>query len=179
MTEGELCEMGRKRLSRMRFLQRYVHCQHHGMLNWSTRNVSPLLRNLAANSAFKLRLARGTGKQICQLINDDLKPSQILTKEAFINAIAVDMALGWFNQYNCAPASIAKEAGLSVPLSGFWFENRQKIPHICSMIPAEFMHLKIGRSGREFQLSWATQKPAQPKTNNSDRENLWWEHQNR
>ena len=88
-----------------------------------------------ATSAFKLRLARATGKQIIKLIKDDLKPSQILTKEAFENAIAVDMALGGSTNTTLHLPAIAKEAGLTLPLSTFDVIGR-KVPHLCSMIPS-------------------------------------------
>ena len=88
-----------------------------------------------ATSAFKLRLARATGKQIIKLIRDDLKPSQILTKEAFENAIAVDMALGGSTNTTLHLPAIAKEAGLTLPLSTF-DEIGRKVPHLCSMIPS-------------------------------------------
>jgi dihydroxy-acid dehydratase len=88
-----------------------------------------------ATSAFKLRLARATGKQIIKLIKDDLKPSQILTKEAFENAIAVDMALGGSTNTTLHLPAIAKEAGLTLPLSTF-DEIGRKVPHLCSMIPS-------------------------------------------
>jgi dihydroxy-acid dehydratase len=88
-----------------------------------------------ATSAFKLRLARATGKQIIKLIKDDLKPSQILTEEAFENAIAVDMALGGSTNTTLHLPAIAKEAGLTLPLSTF-DEIGRKVPHLCSMIPS-------------------------------------------
>jgi dihydroxy-acid dehydratase len=88
-----------------------------------------------ATSAFKLRLSRATGKQIIKLVKDDLKPSQILTKEAFENAIAVDMALGGSTNTTLHLPAIAKEAGLTLPLSTF-DEIGRKVPHLCSMIPS-------------------------------------------
>ncbi|TFH25453.1 dihydroxy-acid dehydratase [Candidatus Bathyarchaeota archaeon] len=95
----------------------------------------PYCATSLANSAFKLRLARTTGKQILKLIKDDLKPSQILTKEAFENAVAVDMALGGSTNTTLHLPAIAKEAGLTLPLSTF-DEIGRKVPHLCSMIPS-------------------------------------------
>ena len=95
----------------------------------------PYCATSLANSAFKLRLARGTGKQIIKLVKDDLKPSQILTKEAFENAIALDMALGGSTNTTLHLPAIAKEAGLTLPLSTFDSIGR-KVPHLCSMIPS-------------------------------------------
>ncbi len=95
----------------------------------------PYCATSLAISAFKLRLARATGKQIIKLVQDDLKPSQILTKEAFENAIAVDMALGGSTNTTLHLPAIAKEAGLTLPLSIFDVIGR-KVPHLCSMIPS-------------------------------------------
>ncbi len=95
----------------------------------------PYCATSLANSAFKLRLARATGKQIIKLVKDDLKPSQILTKDAFENAIALDMALGGSTNTTLHLPAIAKEAGLTLPLSTFDAIGR-KVPHLCSMIPS-------------------------------------------
>ncbi|MCW4001128.1 MAG: dihydroxy-acid dehydratase [Candidatus Bathyarchaeota archaeon] len=95
----------------------------------------PYCATSLATSAFKLRLARATGKQIVKLIQADLKPSKILTKAAFENAIAVDMALGGSTNTTLHLPAIAKEAGVSLPLSAF-DEIGRKTPHLCSMIPS-------------------------------------------
>jgi dihydroxy-acid dehydratase len=95
----------------------------------------PYCATSLANSAFKMRLARASGKQIVKLVKDDLKPSQILTKGAFENAISLDMALGGSTNTTLHLPAIAKEAGLTLPLSAFDVIGR-KVPHICSMIPS-------------------------------------------
>jgi dihydroxy-acid dehydratase len=101
----------------------------------------PYCATSLANSAFKLRLARATGKQIIKLVKDDLKPSQILTKDAFENAIALDMALGGSTNTTLHLPAIAKEAGLTLPLSTFDLIGR-KVPHLCSMIPSGIFALE-------------------------------------
>ncbi|NLF89631.1 dihydroxy-acid dehydratase [Candidatus Bathyarchaeota archaeon] len=95
----------------------------------------PYCATSLANSAFKMRLARASGKQIVRLVKDDLKPSQILTKAAFQNAITVDLALGGSTNTTLHLPAIAKEAGVTLPLSTF-DEVGRKVPHICSMIPS-------------------------------------------
>jgi dihydroxy-acid dehydratase len=95
----------------------------------------PYCATSLATSAFKLRLARATGKQIIKLIQADLKPSKILTKQAFENAIALDMALGGSTNTTLHLPAIAKEAGINLPLKSF-DEIGRKTPHICSMIPS-------------------------------------------
>jgi dihydroxy-acid dehydratase len=95
----------------------------------------PYCATSLANTAFKQRVARATGKQIVKLVQDDLKSSHILTKEAFENAISVDMALGGSTNTTLHLPAIAKEAGVSLPLSAF-DEIGRKVPHLCSMIPS-------------------------------------------
>jgi dihydroxy-acid dehydratase len=88
-----------------------------------------------ATSSFKLRLAKQSGKQIVKLVKEDIKPSSILTLEAFKNAIALDMALGGSTNTTLHLPAIAKEAGLTLPLSLF-DEIGRKVPHLSSMIPS-------------------------------------------
>jgi len=95
----------------------------------------PYCATSLATSAYKMRLARASGKQIVKLVKEDIKPSQILTKDAFYNAIAVDLALGGSTNTTLHLPAIAKEAGVTLPLSTFDVIGR-KVPHICSMIPS-------------------------------------------
>ncbi len=95
----------------------------------------PYCGTTMATSAKKVRLARQTGKKILKLVKENVKPSDILTLEAFKNAIAVDMALGGSTNTTLHLPAIAKEAGVKLPLSKF-DEIGRKVPHICSMIPS-------------------------------------------
>jgi dihydroxy-acid dehydratase len=88
-----------------------------------------------ATSAFKLRLAKQTGKRIVKLVHDDVKPSTILTRDAFENAISVDMALGGSTNTVLHLPAIAKEAGFTLSLALF-DEIGRKVPHLSSMIPS-------------------------------------------
>jgi dihydroxy-acid dehydratase len=95
----------------------------------------PYCATSMATSAFKLRLAKATGKRIVKLVQDDIKPSAILTKEAFENAICLDMALGGSTNTVLHLPAIAKEAGVNLPISRF-DEIGRKVPHLSSMIPS-------------------------------------------
>ncbi len=95
----------------------------------------PYCGTTMATSAQKIRLARQTGKRILQLVKENIKPSDILTLEAFKNAVSVDMALGGSTNTTLHLPAIAKEAGVKLPLSMF-DEIGRKVPHICSMIPS-------------------------------------------
>jgi len=87
-----------------------------------------------AVSSSKGRIAKRSGERIVDLVNEDLKPSDILTREAFENAITVDMALGGSSNTILHLKAIANEAGVSLPLEVF-DEIAQKTPHLCDMRP--------------------------------------------
>jgi dihydroxy-acid dehydratase len=135
MTQGELCEMEEVACPGCGSCSGMFTANTMSCLTEALGMSLPYCGTSLANGAFKLRLARATGKQILNLIKQDLKPSQILTKEAFENAIAVDMALGGSTNTTLHLPAIAKEAGLTLPLSTFDVIGR-KVPHLSSMIPS-------------------------------------------
>jgi dihydroxy-acid dehydratase len=94
----------------------------------------PYCATALATSASKLRIAKETGEKIVELVCKNLKPSQILTREAFENAVAVDMALGGSTNSVLHLSAIAREAGISLPLSVFDAISR-RVPHLCNMVP--------------------------------------------
>ena len=95
----------------------------------------PYCATTLANSVAKLRIAKETGEQIVKLTCTDVKPSSILKKEAFENAIAVDMALGGSTNTVLHVSAIAHEAGVPLPMKAF-DEIGRHTPHLCSMIPS-------------------------------------------
>ena len=81
-------------------------------------------------------IAYRSGRQIIELVNRDIKPSDILTQGAFNNAIAVDMALGGSSNTALHIPAIANEvAGVSVDLELFDIISRN-VPHIALISPA-------------------------------------------
>ncbi|MEM4734060.1 MAG: dihydroxy-acid dehydratase, partial [Candidatus Bathyarchaeia archaeon] len=90
----------------------------------------PYCATALATSAQKLRIAKETGEKIVELIRRKLTPSKILTREAFENAIAVDMALGGSTNSVLHLSAIAREAGISLPLRLF-DEISRRVPHLC------------------------------------------------
>ena len=95
----------------------------------------PYCATTLARSAAKTRIAKNAGRKIVELVEKNLTPSKILTKESFDNAIAVDMALGGSTNSVLHLSAIAKEAGLSLSLDLFDKISR-KVPHLCSMVPS-------------------------------------------
>ena len=90
--------------------------------------------------AERTRLAKEAGMQVMELVNRDLRPSAIMTAEAFANAITVDMAFGGSTNTSLHLPAIAKEAGVPLTLETFnTFSDRT--PHLCSMSPGGPHHL--------------------------------------
>jgi len=80
-------------------------------------------------------LAREAGKRIIQLVKEDLKPRDILTRETFLNAYALDMAMGGSTNTILHTLAIAQEAEVDFDLAEL---NRlaEKTPYICKVSPA-------------------------------------------
>ncbi len=87
-----------------------------------------------AVSSSKARIAKMSGERIVDMVKEDLKPSKILTTEAFENAITVDMALGGSTNTVLHVKAIADEAGVPLPLKVF-DDIARKTPHLCDMRP--------------------------------------------
>lgn len=91
--------------------------------------------------AGRARLAKIAGKKIIELVKKDIKPRDIMTIEAFKNAITVDMAFGGSSNTALHLPAIAHEGGMTLPLALF-DEISEKVPHICNMSPAGPHHLE-------------------------------------
>jgi dihydroxy-acid dehydratase len=97
--------------------------------------------------AERIRLAKEAGMQVMELVNRDLRPSAIMTAEAFANAITVDMAFGGSTNTSLHLPAIAKEAGVPLTLEAFNAYS-DKTPHLCSMSPGGPHHLSdLHRAG--------------------------------
>jgi len=82
-----------------------------------------------------LRNSRRAGRTIMKLIEEDITPSKILTKEAFINAIIVHSAIGGSTNATIHLPSIALELGIELTPDMF-DEINHKIPHIGNINPS-------------------------------------------
>lgn len=88
-----------------------------------------------AFSSKKMRIAKRSGERIVEMVKEDLRPSRILVREAFENAIVVDAALGGSTNAVLHLKAIAEEAGVDLPLEAF-DEISRRVPHICDMRPS-------------------------------------------
>jgi dihydroxy-acid dehydratase len=76
-----------------------------------------------------------TGKRVVEMVHEDLKPSDILTRDAFLNAIAVNSAIGGSTNAPIHIAAIARHIGVELPLET-WQEHGHKIPLLVNLQPA-------------------------------------------
>jgi dihydroxy-acid dehydratase len=83
----------------------------------------------------RIKLAKHAGMQVMELIKKDIKPLDILTKEAFENALTVDMALGCSTNSMLHLPAIANEAGIELNLD-MANEIGAKTPNLCHLAPA-------------------------------------------
>ncbi len=89
----------------------------------------------------RLRLAKKSGMQIMQLLKKNIRPRDILTKQAFENALAVEMALGCSTNSVLHLLALAQEAGVDLRLEDINAMSA-KIPNLCKLAPAGKHHIQ-------------------------------------
>ena len=88
-----------------------------------------------ATSDLKKKQAYETGKLIVRLVKEGIHPRQIMTPEAFENAIRVDMAMGGSTNTVLHIPAVAREAGIDIDVEQF-DQISKETPNLCSIIPA-------------------------------------------
>ncbi len=83
----------------------------------------------------RIRLAKHAGMKIMELVEKDIRPRDIMTEKAFLNALTVDMALGCSTNSMLHLPAIAREAGVELNLD-IANELSAKTPNLCHLAPA-------------------------------------------
>ena len=83
----------------------------------------------------RIELAKHAGMKIMELVEKDIKPRDIMTEEAFYNALAVDMALGCSTNSMLHIPAIAHECGIEIDLD-IANSISEKTPNLCHLAPA-------------------------------------------
>jgi dihydroxy-acid dehydratase len=83
----------------------------------------------------RAQMAYATGLRIVDMVREDLRPSQIMTKEAFHNAIVVNSAIGGSTNAPIHITAIARHMGVDVPLQE-WQSVGHKVPLLVNIQPA-------------------------------------------
>ena len=126
-----------------------------GMFTANTMNCATEALGLAlpgngtipAVDAGRIRLAKQAGAQITKLLEMDLRPRQIVTREGIWNALAVDTALGGSTNSILHFLAIAHEAQADFPLS-LINDISAQTPHLCRLSPAGPHHMQdLQRAG--------------------------------
>ena len=83
----------------------------------------------------RIRLAKHAGMKIMELVEKNICPRDIMTKEAFLNALTVDMALGCSTNTMLHLPAIAHECGIELSLA-FANDISRRTPNLCHLAPA-------------------------------------------
>ena len=89
----------------------------------------------------RIRLAKHAGMKIMELLEKDIKPRDIMTKEAFMNALTIDMALGCSTNTMLHLPAIAHEVGfdLNIDIAN---EVSARTPNLCHLAPAGHTYME-------------------------------------
>jgi dihydroxy-acid dehydratase len=89
----------------------------------------------------RIRLAKKTGMRIVELVKEDIRPSKILTEEAFMNAVTADMALGCSTNSLLHLPAISHEVGVTIDFDKV-NEISARTPNLCRLSPAGHHHIE-------------------------------------
>ena len=89
----------------------------------------------------RIKLAKHAGMKVMELYEKNIRPRDILTQKAFINALTVDMALGCSTNSMLHLPAIAHEAGVKLTLD-LANEVSEKTPNLCHLAPAGYTYME-------------------------------------
>ena len=89
----------------------------------------------------RLKLAKHAGMQVMELYRQNIRPRDIMTEDAFKNAIAADMALGCSTNSMLHLPAIAHECGIELDLE-LVNEISERTPNICHLAPAGHAYME-------------------------------------
>jgi dihydroxy-acid dehydratase len=102
---------------------------------------------IPAVHAQRIQLAKTAGMQIVKLVEQNIRPRDILVPDAFENALSVDMALGCSSNSVLHLLAIANEAEVSLDLNKI-NEISARTPNLCRLAPAGKIHIQdLHRAG--------------------------------
>ena len=89
----------------------------------------------------RIKLAKHVGMKVMELYEKNIRPRDILTQKAFMNALTVDMALGCSTNSMLHLPAIAHEAGVKLTLD-LANEVSEKTPNLCHLAPAGYTYME-------------------------------------
>ena len=89
----------------------------------------------------RIKLAKHAGMKVMELLEKDIRPLDIMTEKAFMNALTVDMALGCSTNTMLHLPAIAREAGVKLNLD-IANEISARTPNLCHLAPAGHTYME-------------------------------------
>ncbi|RZT09808.1 dihydroxy-acid dehydratase [Duganella sp. CF402] len=136
------------------------HCNTMGTASTMNAIAEALGMSLTGCSAIPApyrergQMAYETGKRIVEMAKQDLRPSQILNREAFLDAIVVNAAIGGSTNAQQHIVAMARHAGVELK-STDWMEYGHKVPLLLNMQPSgKFLGERFHRAGGVPAVMW-------------------------
>jgi len=102
----------------------------------------------------RAHMAYETGKRIVEMAYEDLRPSKILTREAFLNAIRVNAAIGGSTNAQPHIVAMARHAGVEISTRD-WIDHGYDLPLLVNMQPAgQFLSERFHHAGGVPAVMW-------------------------
>jgi dihydroxy-acid dehydratase len=136
------------------------HCNTMGTASTMNAIAEALGMSLTGCSAIPApyrergQMAYETGKRIVEMAKLDLRPSQILSRDAFLDAIVVNAAIGGSTNAQQHIVAMARHAGVELKSSD-WMEYGHKVPLLLNMQPSgKFLGERFHRAGGVPAVMW-------------------------
>ncbi|MGQ3052051.1 MAG: IlvD/Edd family dehydratase [Roseateles sp.] len=140
------------------------HCNTMGTASTMNAIAEALGMSLTGCSAIPApyrergQMAYLTGKRIVEMAHEDLRPSQVLTRDAFLDAIVVNAAIGGSTNAQPHIVAMARHAGVELKSSD-WMEYGHRVPLLLNMQPAgRFLGERFHRAGGVPAVMWELQQ---------------------
>jgi dihydroxy-acid dehydratase len=136
------------------------HCNTMGTASTMNALSEALGMSLPGNAAIPApyrergQMAYETGKRIVDMAYEDLRPSQVLTRAAFLNAIRVNAAIGGSTNAQPHIVAMARHAGVELSRDD-WMEHGYDVPLLVNMQPAgKYLSERFHRAGGVPAVMW-------------------------
>jgi dihydroxy-acid dehydratase len=136
------------------------HCNTMGTASTMNAVAEALGMSLTGCSAIPApyrergQIAYETGRRIVEMAHEDLRPSQILTREAFLDAIVVNAAIGGSSNAQPHIVAMARHAGVEITPED-WMEYGYQVPLLLNMQPAgKYLGERFHRAGGVPAIMW-------------------------
>ncbi|NUR13355.1 MAG: dihydroxy-acid dehydratase family protein [Bradyrhizobium sp.] len=136
------------------------HCNTMGTASTMNAISEALGMSLPGNAAIPApyrergQMAYRTGKRIVDMAYEDLRPSKLLTREAFLNAIRLNAAIGGSTNAQPHIVAMARHAGVEITPQD-WIEHGYDVPLLVNMQPAgQYLSERFHRAGGVPAVMW-------------------------